>query len=409
MKKKFTAVSSLVMINLLLASPMLFGQISDFTQPEIPPVFKAGPFPFGTEEVRNDSPIDFATPTMVTHEYTAYKATPNVDGNIDDAVWKAVPWTLLDYSLDDPAKVEASVWDPAFAPKNWTGWGDFTAWFKVVHDDYNIYLLTMRIDDQYKINEASINDDGMIWSNDAYQMIIDTRAPFDYETESPGAEVGFALVNEDEAFHYWSTDKQFPSVELELADGSCMSNSLSTWGKAIEGTYTETDSGYVETIEMAFCKYGEMDDDMITMFSLIALDRDSIDGQAAKTHSVNQWGQGVYAKDVKKYGSILWSSTDLEYDRTGISTVNNADVKLRNYPNPVTNTTQISYNLREKGLVSLNVYNIAGKHVKTLVNGVQNKGANVVAFDASQLPVGIYMYELKTDSYSAKGKMIRVK
>ena len=54
----------------------------DNLNPEFPPTMQPGPFPLGTETVRNDAPVDETDPDGVLHEYTAYKGTVVVDGNL---------------------------------------------------------------------------------------------------------------------------------------------------------------------------------------------------------------------------------------------------------------------------------------------------------------------------------------
>jgi hypothetical protein len=68
----------------------------------------------------------------------------------------------------------------------------------------------------------------------------------------------------------------------------------------------------------------------------------------------------------------------------------------QNYPNPFNPSTKIQYNLPENSFVSLKVYNIIGKEVANLVNGVVAAGTHEVLFDASKLNSGVYFYTIKT-------------
>ncbi len=82
---------------------------------------------------------------------------------------------------------------------------------------------------------------------------------------------------------------------------------------------------------------------------------------------------------------------------------------MQNHPNPFNPATSISYTLPVAGQVSLKIYDMLGKEVATLVNGMQDAGAKIAKFDASQLPSGMYFYTLRTQNFSATKKMLLVK
>jgi hypothetical protein len=76
---------------------------------------------------------------------------------------------------------------------------------------------------------------------------------------------------------------------------------------------------------------------------------------------------------------------------------NNIPVKydlLQNYPNPFNPLTQFEFGISKLGFVSLKVYDILGKEVKTLVNEIKPAGRYSVVFDGSNLASGVYYYKL---------------
>ena len=81
----------------------------------------------------------------------------------------------------------------------------------------------------------------------------------------------------------------------------------------------------------------------------------------------------------------------------------------QNHPNPFNPATTISYSLPAAGFATLKVYDMLGKEVATLVNGMQESGANKASFDASQLPSGIYFARLSSGSFNSVIKMTLMK
>jgi hypothetical protein len=81
----------------------------------------------------------------------------------------------------------------------------------------------------------------------------------------------------------------------------------------------------------------------------------------------------------------------------------------QNYPNPFNPSTQISFDVAQKGFASLKIYNLMGQEVATLVNGTLDVGRHEVTFDASTLPSGIYLYRLRVNGYTADRKMLLMK
>jgi len=81
-------------------------------------------------------------------------------------------------------------------------------------------------------------------------------------------------------------------------------------------------------------------------------------------------------------------------------------VLYQNYPNPFNPTTKIQYGIPNSGPVTLQVYNLLGEVVTTLVNEQQPAGNYEVSFDAANLSSGIYLYKIQAGDYSDVKKMI---
>ena len=81
----------------------------------------------------------------------------------------------------------------------------------------------------------------------------------------------------------------------------------------------------------------------------------------------------------------------------------------QNFPNPFNPTTQIKYQIEDRGFVSLKIYNILGKEIITLVNEEKQAGSYEVEFDARNLTSGIYFYKLTAGTFKESRKMILLK
>jgi hypothetical protein len=110
-----------------------------------------------------------------------------------------------------------------------------------------------------------------------------------------------------------------------------------------------------------------------------------------------------------------WMQNETNINITGTNTPPRATMLTQNYPNPFNPSTTIKFDLKEKGFVTLKVYNVAGQLVKTLVNGVRDAGfANQVTWNGTNdrgasVASGIYFYKLETKDYSKTLKMVMLR
>jgi hypothetical protein len=78
----------------------------------------------------------------------------------------------------------------------------------------------------------------------------------------------------------------------------------------------------------------------------------------------------------------------------------------QNYPNPFNPTTNIRFEVGYPGLVRLKVFDVLGRQVATLVDGVRSSGRYNVVWDATDASSGIYFCRLETEGHSATIRMI---
>lgn len=81
----------------------------------------------------------------------------------------------------------------------------------------------------------------------------------------------------------------------------------------------------------------------------------------------------------------------------------------QNYPNPFNPTTNIPFILHEAGYTSLVIYDMLGKEVARLVDGVVTAGRHEARWDASSVSTGVYFYRLQTASTIKTGKLTLIK
>lgn len=84
-------------------------------------------------------------------------------------------------------------------------------------------------------------------------------------------------------------------------------------------------------------------------------------------------------------------------------------LNLKNYPNPFSSHTQISFELLKPMYVSLKVYDINGRELMELVNGNRFTGKQLLTFDGSKLPAGVYYVTLRTKEFTKTIQLLLTK
>jgi hypothetical protein len=81
----------------------------------------------------------------------------------------------------------------------------------------------------------------------------------------------------------------------------------------------------------------------------------------------------------------------------------------QNYPNPFNASTIVNYQLPLSNYVRLEIYNLLGQKVATLVDGKQKAGHKSVHWDASALSSGLYFYRLTVGDLAETRRMMLIK
>ncbi|MFC1694172.1 T9SS type A sorting domain-containing protein [Candidatus Latescibacterota bacterium] len=118
--------------------------------------------------------------------------------------------------------------------------------------------------------------------------------------------------------------------------------------------------------------------------------------------SFNAGGVWYIARDSFK-GIISEGAVDVENNAPAAFSVG------QNSPNPFNPTTTISFSLAEAGNITVDVFNVAGQKINTLVDGFTDAGSHSVVWDASELSAGVYFCSVKSGAFTKTIKMTLLK
>jgi len=121
-----------------------------------------------------------------------------------------------------------------------------------------------------------------------------------------------------------------------------------------------------------------------------------------------------------KPGQIAFDQVEPEFERiavalSGIASGLPTEYALaQNYPNPFNPTTDINFSLPVDSKVSLEVYNVLGQRVTSLVDGQLPAGNHTVTWDGTnsdggQVSSGVYFYRISAEQFSETKKMMLLK
>jgi hypothetical protein len=118
------------------------------------------------------------------------------------------------------------------------------------------------------------------------------------------------------------------------------------------------------------------------------------------------WGLGTILSDIGAYGGGDSVQVGIEYP--DILTPDEFYLS-QNYPNPFNAVTVIRYSLPEPSDVAIEIYDILGRRIETLVNEKQPVGYHHVIWDAKDRPSGMYFYRIQARDYTDTRKMLLIK
>ena len=111
----------------------------------------------------------------------------------------------------------------------------------------------------------------------------------------------------------------------------------------------------------------------------------------------------------------LDSPIEPKLEKSGLATGKVTSFTLsQSYPNPGNPSTTITFTLPQKAHVTLEIYNLLGQRVRTLVDGAIDAGSHTVVWDGRDefgeiVPTGIYLYRLQSADFVRARKMVLVR
>jgi DNA-binding beta-propeller fold protein YncE len=232
---------------------------------------------------------------------------------------------------------------------------------------------------------------------DTFAVFYDVPACMDYIGSAMGTdETYIAWCEGDTVFEetaLWASSLDFDP------DGNLLVGALTAgWGGPMGGTYWLFD---VENEELI----GQVGD---------WHDPESDGGTDGPRGAAWDADGDVYLADFYTNGVYLYTADYTSVDKDPKSIIPNDYVLKQNYPNPFNPDTKIEFSIPATEEVSITVYSLEGRLVKTLINQELRSGQHAVQWDGTndvgtKVATGMYIYQLKTNSLVLNRKMSFVK
>ena len=193
-------------------------------------------------------------------------------------------------------------------------------------------------------------------------------------------------------------------VELILETPARLENATIADVKVMGNTVTLETDGYVGAVQIT-----------LTHGSSFSIDL----SESAFVSGYHTDGNTTTVIMVKPSSDLFTVSGDFEIDEAlvansdGYIDVNVYDAMSYSissiYPNPFNPETTIEYVIPKDEMVSVSIYDLQGRMVTSLSNGVQSAGYHSITWNASEMPTGLYFVKLVAGSYRETQKIMLIK
>ena len=194
-----------------------------------------------------------------------------------------------------------------------------------------------------------------------------------------------------------------------------------SWDKSFDIRYlavaSVSYSGYTLTELPLTLAYHTLDGDITSNLNSI----DSLTSYISENHYLNLEFQNIAGNNnegiIRDYlievdGKVLQAGSQRMNLMNKVEEISQAPKLFslsQNYPNPFNPVTSIKYQIPKNTFVTIKVYDILGKEVRTLVNEVKSAGNYSIMFDASSLSSGVYFYKISAGEFSDVKRMVLIK
>jgi hypothetical protein len=312
-------------------------------------------------------------------EYPVYKITSSltIDGILDDEEWDIADTTTHFVILGDAVNKPSLV-----------------TWAKALWDDDYLYIAFYCQDTN--VWATTTDRDGSLYLEDVVEVYLDPDYDGEYYLE-------FELNPIETMFDLW-LDKPWDEggsghSEFDFYDISVGSN--------VYGTVANTnDKDSAWTCEMAL-PFSEMSNvpqggfqnpvvDDLWNFNLYRFDRNSVGDPEAEQTGWSQTSGGQH--EPEHFGSILFTEVDTHTNAFIEQLQTNSDLSvLRNYPNPFSTSTTITYHVSRPGDYTLRVLDLSGRVVFTTRMNHSCMGEYSYKFMSDGLSTGTYFYNIQNE------------
>ena len=363
--------------------------------------------------VMADLVVSTDAPGTVCNAMAAKAAsTPVIDGEMDE-IWRyTMPHQVV---IGDPT---TEYWPLENSM-------DFLCNFRVLWDDENVYLYYTVIDD-ILISDDTNDDDRieMFFEPDVSGGI--TKEEYDqYFADEYGASQSWWWSQHPDQIYIYDEDCSQWTLNL---DGDAVRDGTQGpglhWGKnlfpteGIEGAIlvAEDEIGYAMEFKFPWTSlnaFTQMKAGNEVGFNAQPNDWDEEGKEFRSFYNWRMVWPNASWCDPNNFGHLILSELMIDLGGTSVPSLTGKAVESmklnQNYPNPFNPATTIDYSVASKGHVTLEVFNLLGEKIATLIDGNFEAGSYTIDFDATNLNSGIYFYKLTSNTQVLTLKMTLIK